>query len=55
MSDECMIREYEKREKNGEMRGVIRIDINFEGLILRPIYLYILLSIFFLTNFDTCK
>lgn len=25
MSDECMIREYEKREKNGEMRGVIRI------------------------------
>lgn len=24
MSDECMIREYEKREKNGEMRGVIR-------------------------------
>lgn len=73
MSDECMIREYEKREKNGEMRGVLgyeSIDINFEGLILinsainfffptrsilRPIYLYILLSIFFLTKFDTCK
>lgn len=50
MSDECMIREYEKREKNGKMRGVIRIDINFEGLILRPIYLYILLSIFFFSK-----